>query len=264
MYEPGLRRVRKRYMSLPDRVPVDTITFGENGLQPSSTWVSCEYHFTVSLDGEPLLSLMSVGTGLEEIITGHLLSEGIVASAGDIVSVSVDERRFTIDVRATAVNGVLRHLRQAPGGETGRAAIRRAYSGPAIGARAVIPLMDNFLRSSEHHALTRGVHSAALATPEGEQLVFYDEIGRHNAVDKVIGRAALHGINPADKVLLSTGRVPEEIVGKLVRSGIPALITKAAPTDRGVELARRHGLLLIGRVTERDFVIFSGETAVRA
>ncbi len=124
--------------------------------------------------------------------------------------------------------------------------------------------MDNFLRGSEHHALSRGVHSAALAAPSGGQLVFYDEIGRHNAIDKVVGRAALRGIDLSDKVLLSTGRVPEEIVGKLVRSGIPALITKAAPTDRGVEFARRHGITLIGRVTDREFVVFSAAETVTA
>ena len=131
---------------------------------------------------------------------------------------------------------------------------------PALKLRAdlIAPLMKQFLQYSEHHKLTGGVHSAGLYTATGEMLSFFDEIGRHNAVDKVIGDAFARNTPLHDKVLASTGRISGEIVSKALHAQLPAVISRSQPTSISIDLAKKYGLILIGRVRSLSFVVYNG------
>ncbi len=106
---------------------------------------------------------------------------------------------------------------------------------------------------------TGGVHAAALFTPEGELLCLREDIGRHNAVDKVLGWAAKEGLRPGTgQILLVSGRAGFELVQKCVLAGIPVMAAVSAPTSLAVELAKRSGLTLVGFLRPPKFTVYSG------
>lgn len=106
-------------------------------------------------------------------------------------------------------------------------------------------LLQKFRNSSDLYVQTGGVHSAAL-TDGREILLFAEDIGRHNAVDKLLGKAFLSGMAMDDKILLSSGRISGEIMTKVVRNRIPVLVSRTAPTCMSITTAADHGVTLIG------------------
>jgi FdhD protein len=125
----------------------------------------------------------------------------------------------------------------------------------------VFSLSRRFQGASELYRSTHGVHSAALCDTR-EVLVFAEDIGRHNAVDKVLGRCLLEGIAVADRILVTSGRISSEILFKAAGSGIPVLISKSAPTDMGVDLALELGITLIGFVRGGGMNVYAGQERI--
>jgi FdhD protein len=114
-----------------------------------------------------------------------------------------------------------------------------------VSSEEIQALLKKFRSISELFMQTGGVHSAALADQERIHL-FAEDIGRHNAVDKIIGKAFLAGIPVADKILLSSGRISGEIMTKVIRNRIPIMISRTAPTCMSITYAEDHGITLIG------------------
>src|SRR5690606_11134985 len=124
------------------------------------------------------------------------------------------------------------------------------------------------------YALTRKINSApslyleagaihGCVLCQGDRpLIYMEDVGRHNAVDKIAGYMLLKGIEPADKIFYTTGRLTSEMVIKTVQMGIPILISRSGFTAWGVELARKAGLTLIGRTRGRRFIALSGEERI--
>ncbi|WP_245565138.1 formate dehydrogenase accessory sulfurtransferase FdhD [Nocardioides insulae] len=113
-------------------------------------------------------------------------------------------------------------------------------------------------------ARTGGLHAAGLATAEGAIDRVFEDVGRHNAVDKAVGRALLDGALPAsDRLLVVSGRVSFELVQKAMAAGVVGLVAVSAPSSLAVDLAREHGLLLAGMVRDDGFNLYAGEELVR-
>ena len=108
---------------------------------------------------------------------------------------------------------------------------------------------------AELFRITGGIHSAALCTPEGV-VYFCEDIGRHNAVDKIIGLCLKNSVTIEDKILVTSGRISSEILVKTAKLGIPILISRAAPTTLSIELADKLGITLIGFVRGRRFNVY--------
>ena len=137
----------------------------------------------------------------------------------------------------------------------------RVESDIAISARQVFALMDEFIRCSAVFRATGGVHSAALCNI-GSIIVFSEDIGRHNAVDKIFGQRVLEDMPTEGHLIITSGRVSSEILLKVARRNVPLLISKAAPTNLGVKLASDLGVTLIGFAREKRMNIYANEQRV--
>lgn len=254
-------------MSLPPVIMFDCFEYSDGVLIPAQVPVSAEYHFTLAVNGSPVVSIACSGSDLEELTVGYLVSEGIITGVRDVTGIRIDEEGLRIDVTTVDDDAVLERLFRVhsvvSGCGQGRLdpvspAKTRSQAEISLEPKEILDAVSWLLRSSDLHRETRGVHSAALFSMAGELLLSYDEIGRHNAVDKIVGAALGKGLPVNATMLVSTGRLSSEIVHKGVMAGIPAIVSKASPTSMAVELARKHGCLLVGKVRARAFVLFSG------
>lgn len=220
----------------------------------------------------------------EELALGFLITEGIVADAGQVVRIVPcenvkDEERGNVvraelrpDVELDPARWQRNFYTTSSCGVCGKSSIEAVHAQCArpLGARpslapALITALPDRMRAAQtvfQH--TGGIHAAALFNERGELLLLREDVGRHNAVDKVIG--ALHaapGVPPAtdQRILLVSGRAGFELVQKCVVAGLPAMAAVGAPSSLAVQLARDSGLLLIGFLRGERFNVYAGQLA---
>ena len=214
----------------------------------------------------------------EELVAGFLFTERIIARREQLSAVRLpgdkDRERNVAHVtlgpkvRLPAGSAARRFSAGSACGVCGIASIahlrQRGLRRPEIATRfdpEVLCQLPEKLRAAQPvFGRTGGLHAAALFTADGELLVLREDIGRHNAVDKVIGWAFLNGRLPlSGHILLASGRGGFEIVQKSITAGIPLLASVSAPSSLAVQLARELGQTLVGFLRGRRFVIYSGE-----
>jgi FdhD protein len=267
-----VKNVKKIWMSvmLPSTIVIKTDRYSPSGIEPVDLLISAEYHITLLLNGRPCLSVACSGSDLEMLAAGHMITEGIVLSMDEIKEIQVDEDRKTVNVILADnadVFGRLIKIRTLVSGCAGSGsdssddvAVRREL--PRVDPAVITSSMNEFLGLSVIHSKTHGVHSAALYAADGTRVAFFDEIGRHNAVDKVIGYAMTHGVSLDRMMLFSTGRIATEIALKAARAGIPVIVTRAAPTSMAVDFVRRKNIILITGVRKDSFYVHNGVECV--
>jgi len=220
----------------------------------------------VVADGRRVVTIACAGMHLRELAAGFLKQEGLIEGAGDIREMTVSRGRVEIRTR--------RGRGRAPAAEAGKTIASSGARGgrlltvqakgasgapvrPTLDARAVLGLMDALLAATAIHERTRGTHCSAIAGPQGI-LAAREDIGRHNTIDMLCGWALLEGVDLADKVLLTTGRVSSEIVAKAWRMGIRAVVSHSAATSRAVTLAESLGITVVGYVRGGSFIVYAG------
>jgi FdhD protein len=217
----------------------------------------------------------------QELVAGFLFTEGIISRREQLVALrspgsAARERnimRVTLDPSVRlAVGGAARRFSAGSAcGVCGKASItqlrrrglRRPEAASLFDPEMLCQLPPKLRETQAVFGRTGGLHAAALFSTGGELLVLREDIGRHNAVDKVIGWALLEGRLPLrGHVLLVSGRGGFEIVQKALTAGIPLLASVSAPSSLAVQLARELGLTLVGFLRGRRFVIYSGEERI--
>jgi FdhD protein len=217
----------------------------------------------------------------EELVAGFLFSEGIISSREDLIGLQLPgessrERNLVrvllgSKVRLEGGNAARRFSAGSACGVCGKASIaqlrrrglRRPESASLISPEILSELPQKLRSVQAVFGRTGGLHAAALFTAGGELLAVREDIGRHNAVDKIIGWAFLQGRLPlSGQVLLVSGRGGFEIIQKTIAAGIPLLASVSAPSSLAVQLARELGLTLVGFLREQRFVIYSGEERI--
>ncbi len=236
------------------------------------TSVVVERPLTLFLNKQEVVTMMTIGDYPEYLAVGYLINQNMLGPEDHILGIDYDADIEVVVVRTDRETDFEDKLRK-----------KTLTSGCAQGT-AFGDLMEKFeevalskeamLKTSWLYALTKtinttpslylaagAIHGCVLA--EGASpLLYMEDVGRHNAIDKIAGYMTLKGISPENKIFYTTGRLTSEMVIKTVQMGIPILISRSGFTVWGVELARQAGLTLIGRARGRRFVALSGESRI--
>ena len=209
------------------------------------------------IDDEEIITLLCTPKSLKELALGFLYSEGFVESLDQIERIQIDEENgrgyLYLKYRKTLTEKLYGKRTITSGCGKGTVFYnvvdsfksRKIHETIDLSKENVIQLSKEFNGKSELFLKTGGVHSCALSTKD-EILYFEDDIGRHNALDKILGRAFLDNIDMSDKIVITSGRISSEILIKTAKREIPAIISRSAPTSLAVDMARELNILLIG------------------
>jgi FdhD protein len=243
----------------------------EEGSSSLDDVVAREFPLTITLNNRELVTMLCSPARLKELAIGFLFSEGLLTSRDELKSVTVDERRgiarvLTTGEEADGESVFKRFITSGCGrGTSFYSAVdvngEKVKSDLRISAGQVLALAKEFQQRSEVYLATHGVHSAALCDKDGI-LLFSEDIGRHNALDKIFGECFLEDISTAERLIITSGRISSEILLKVARRQVPVIISKSAPTDLGIRLADGLGITLLGFVRGKRINAYANQFRV--
>ena len=234
--------------------------------------VTVERPLTLYLNGQEIVTMMTIADRPEDLALGYLLNQNMLRPDDEVTGIDHDEDLGVVVVRTARGTDFEQKLKK-----------KTLTSGCAQGT-AFGDLMENFsqvrlpasaeLRTSWLYRLLHrintlptlyleagAIHGCALCFQD-QPVAYMEDVGRHNAVDKIAGWMFREGVSGGDKIFYTTGRLTSEMVIKTVRMGIPILVSRSGFTAWGVELAREVGLTLVGRCKGRRFVALAGEERI--
>ena len=231
--------------------------------------VTVERPLTLFLNGREIVTMMTIADYPEYLAVGYLLNQNMLRPDDRVTAVEYDDDIETVVVRTERETDFEEKLKK-----------KTLTSGCAQGTvfgdvmesfeQADLP-RDARLRTSWLYALSKKINTApslyltagaihgCVLCEADRPLVYMEDVGRHNAVDKIAGYMYRHAVPPGDKIFYTTGRLTSEMVIKTVQMGIPILVSRSGFTAWGVQLARQAGLTLVGRAKGRRFLALAGE-----
>lgn len=227
-----------------------------------------ERPLTIFLNGQEIVTAMTIGDYPEYLAQGFLANQGMLARDEEITAVDYDEELETVVVRTASQTTYEEKLKKKT--RTSGCAVGTVFGDMMEGLEGVtLPRAE--LRTSWLYSLSAkinqtpslyleagAIHGTVLCHQD-QPLVYMEDVGRHNAVDKIAGWMISENIPAQDKILYTTGRLTSEMVIKTALMGIPILASRSGFTAWGVEIAREIGLTLIGRMRGQRFQCLSGE-----
>ena len=223
-----------------------------------------EQPLTVYVNGERFLTLLCSPFDLEPLVLGYLWMEKVIAGLDEVTALEVSEvdGRAEVTLTEPVTLPTERILTSGCGGGiTFRIDPRlfpRVRSTLKVKPEALVARLHDLLRDAVHYHASRGIHGAALADAD-RVLLIAEDVGRHNAVDKLKGLALLRGLPTDDRILLSTGRVSSEMLLKAARMGVPLIASRTSPTEMAVALAEQLGITVAGYVRGDALNLYAGE-----
>ena len=222
-----------------------------------------EQPVTLWVNGEKFLTLLCSPLKLEALVVGYLWMEKVIASLDEIarLEVSVVDGRAEVTLAHPVTLPTERILTSGCGGgitfRIDHRLFPRLASSLRVAPETLSARMKDLFAAAVHYKESRGIHGAALS--DGERLlVVAQDVGRHNAVDKVKGEALLRGIPTDDRILLSTGRVSSEMLLKAARMGVPLVASRTSPTEMAVALAEQLNVTVCGYVRPDSLNLYAG------
>jgi FdhD protein len=236
--------------------------------RPVETRVVEERPLTIFLNSQEIVTAMTIGDYPEQLAAGYLLNQGMLRRDDTITAIDHDPELETVVVRTARATDYEAKLRKKT--RTSGCAVGTVFGDVMEGLEG-LALPPTPVRTSDLYALAHtinttpslylaagAIHGTVLC--QGAQpLVYMEDVGRHNAVDKIAGWMHLNAVPAADKLLYTTGRLTSEMVIKTALMGVPALASRSGFTAWGVEIARDVGLTLIGRMRGKRFLCLAGE-----
>src|SRR5690348_14888120 len=273
-YTEQMSKDRDSYIIRPN--PLDPrLTERVSGIDQTGaridTSVTVERPLTIFLNSQEIVTAMTIGDYPEYLAVGYLLNQNMLLPDDVITGVDYDEELAVVVVRTKRKTNYEKKLKKKV--QTSGCAQGTVF-GDLMEALENVTLPKAQLRTSWLYTLTHkinttpslyleagAIHGCVLAVAD-RPLVYMEDVGRHNAVDKIAGWMFKHHVGAADKIFYTTGRLTSEMVIKTVRMGIPILISRSGFTAWGVELARKANLTLIGRARGKRFIALAGEERI--
>ena len=234
------------------------------------TAVAGEHPLTLYLDKQELVTLMTLGHAPEALAIGYLRNQRLVGALKDITAVQVD---WETDSCAVTTRKGVKDLKQKTGKRTvtsgcgqgtmfgslmdeiDQVKLRKDVT---LGDEQLFVLIEKVRKYETIYKQAGAVHGCALASREGEILMFVEDVGRHNAVDAIAGFMWLEAIDGSDKVFYTTGRLTSEMVIKCAQMRIPFLVSRSGLTQMGYQIAQKTGITMLGRASGRHYLAFTG------
>ena len=235
--------------------------------------IPAERALTVFVDNRELVTLMTLGAAPELLVLGYLRNQRLVERVADIDSITVDwdVQAAAVKTRAGIEDFDQKTAKRVVTTGCGQGTVFGDLMGDLEAVR--LPAVDdpsarvsqgalyallNAMRFQESTYKSAGsVHGCALFR-QGELLTFVEDVGRHNAIDTIAGWMWMNGVDGADKIFYTTGRLTSEMVIKSAQMGVPIIVSRSGVTQMGLELAQRLKLALFGRATNRHFICYCG------
>jgi FdhD protein len=226
-----------------------------------------ERPLTIYLNAQEIVTAMTIGDYPEYLALGFLRNQGMLLADDDVTGVEYDEELEVVVVRTVRATSYEEKVKKKT--RTSGCAVGTVF-GDMMEGLAGLTLPPAEVRTSWLYKLARDINTApslyldagaihgTVLCQRDQMLIYMEDVGRHNAVDKVAGWMFQHGVTGADKILYTTGRLTSEMVIKTAQMGIPVLASRSGFTAWGVEIARQVGLTLIGRMRGQRFVCLSG------
>ncbi|NNE93454.1 MAG: formate dehydrogenase accessory sulfurtransferase FdhD [Verrucomicrobiales bacterium] len=254
------------------------------GLIKSEDVVAAEEPLELRIDDRSVAVMMRTPGHDDELAAGFLLTEGVVESGDELFEISacpdVDPDQAGNTIRAKLAPGhavdlesLTRHVFTSSScGVCGKATIESVFQqfkpvaagGISVSDEVILSLPKTLRKAQETFDRTGGLHASAIFDPTGELRWLREDVGRHNALDKVIGRAVLDGNLPlSDSILLVSGRISFELMQKSLAAGIPFVAGISAPSSLAVEVAKESGQTLIGFLRDKSFNVYAGAERVK-
>ena len=249
--------------------------FRQGRFYQSDDWVADEVPVALEFNGISHAVMLATPLNLGEFALGFALSEGIISDQGELYGVdeSVSELGITLKLHiANAAFERLKSRRRSLAGRTGCGlcgteslhhvardlpALPATPDQPAISRLAVAQAMSSLCSLQVLHRATGAVHAAAWCSPQGNVQCLREDVGRHNALDKLIGALASSKVDPSTGFIAVTSRASFEMVQKTVSAGVPLLAAVSAPTLLAIKTAQRLRMTLVGFARQQDMVVFS-------
>jgi FdhD protein len=234
--------------------------------------IAGEHPLTIYVDKRELVTIMTLGAAPEALVIGYLRNQRLVDKLEDIVAVQVDWETNSCAVGTR--NGLgdldLKTAKRTTTTGCGQGTVFgdlmeeidavRLPPGATLTRAALYDLLDRVRQHETIYKQAGAVHGCALATNAGDRseiLMFVEDVGRHNAVDAIAGRMWLDRLEGDDKIFYTTGRLTSEMVIKAAQMRIPFLVSRSGLTEMGHEIARKVGMTMIGRATNRHYLLFT-------
>lgn len=209
--------------------------------------VASETHFDVFVGGQQAGCLVCTDQHIDELVLGHLYDLGLIESAAQVANITrTDGAGVANRLDVTLLSGDDANVLPLKGGD-----------GPEVDFSILFPAFKKFEDRSRLFHATGAVHSAGV-WENGELISFFEDIGRHNTINKVVGSLLRSGISAAGRVLFISSRLPREIVLRAAKIGFKTIIAISAPTDLGIETAKEYDIALVGMVRGNKFNIYNG------
>ena len=240
--------------------------------RPVDAAVVVERPLTLYLNGQEIVTMMTIGDHPDLLALGYLLNQGMLERDDEIEGIDVDEELDVVVVRTARPTDYEAKLKKKT--LTSGCAQGTVFGDVMERFEATVLAPDARLKTSWLYALTRqintmpslylaagAIHGCVLCARD-RPLVYMEDVGRHNAVDKIAGWMWREQVDPTDKIFYTTGRLTSEMVTKTVQMGLPILVSRSGFTAWGVELARQANLTLVGRARGRRFMCLAGEQRI--
>ncbi len=224
-----------------------------------------EFLVSISVNSEELVTLTSSPHKLNELVVGFLNSQGIISDMDDIITLGVcpDSGRAEIQIkefrRPTApivlTSGCGSGISFDRPSSVARKSRKTGSQTPVFAPETVTSLMQQLNTRTEKYHQHGGIHSAAVGDND-QLLLFAEDIGRHNTLDRLAGEALMRGLSLDGKVLVTSGRISSEMVSKAAFLGIEVIASRTSPTDLAVKMCSELGITLIGYVRKTSFDVY--------